>query len=1517
MSATYRTSSRVPDMYRHDSHSRSSQPSSPSTNDHLSVRPSFPETFLDDLTPIDNIRDQDSADDDDRDPHDLSLNPKHGARTSVVDNMLLSLDQFSPTDITSGFDGPGVFHPMEQPDPYSSYSHHSSSRYDRFRSHTLSSSVSSDVESYTKDSMGIYASRQIRGRRSNSSSNNNTVHGPNYPSIRQVHSVHEGEKPTTRTRAYDSQRAVCAGDRVSITRSSRLFRRDSGSSTASSSVDLNQMLTSNKIGRGRRSASFDCASGAFPLPPRGNSLPFGQLDNVTNGYDDLNAAPTPNIPVGPRRNHSSSFNEPSNIPMPSVTSHPTLNHKASTKSARSMYVRKGRSDTLGTATIRSRNDEYKHFADSNDDIPPVPSFVQPSAPSPIISRHKPIHFASPTEANITPPIKERQGFFRRVFGSSKNSSPTQQPDRNTFPSADRGSMGPAKGHQSAPNSSKGYKPPPNNNHSSGTVNSTRATPQVITKKPSSFFRRRKKSVADHVPPPLTIPHSNITSMDQHKWEPPTNEHLRTGAGAEPSPISSLRNVMKPYISDVDSPRHRDPGFGRSRPSTNDTENESPGRDRLYPSDSKLKYKKESDRTYPSKNQGPRFDTDMGSNDFDSSFLADSSGNEGGGGKNVSRRRPKTSPSVPTRQSPRPNDQYDSMPTSPAHEPASEISVTATRSSQGLTPKITTKPHVDQQESDASQHETAPSTAASDQPIDSPIIDAPESALEKSSRASLSTVSNYHTASNTPIIPDSVGDTPVVSGSQPLTETTDLPNLDPLPPRSEEQELAEKIFNQSIDDDITANQCSAAWFGNPKRALVRKAYMDLFDWPDMNILAALRSLCSKIALKGEAQEVDRVLDAFSTRWCECNPNHGFKAIDVVHTICYSTLLLNTDLHLASVDHKMTKTQFIRNTMPTIQRVLADAAPDAFSVSYAKTLQDKRASETDRMALTKSPTATSETHSMNSPTGGANTEELKPNGTATRMDKPPTPLAKPPSRASLADSGPLVSTPFNGTMRAWEIQVESVLKEFYTAIQKQRLPLRGVSVDEDENSQVSNNFFGLTANMLRRTPSTVSRTGSDIFPRGRGTDNRLTTARWSSKPRSRSRLYPASTMTSSRTSLDDQSSIWSPSGSSTWSKNSLGKTLTSMSVDSLGSHYHRSDYQQSIGFANALSHAIIREDQANMISDTEESSRTGPLLDETLELAGAPWAKEGSLKHKHHFDSVDKRAKDRNWNESFAVIQRGWMRLFSFNASSKSMRLKPKQRQANGLVVGGGNWMENAEETWKFLLRHTIASTLPAPGYSKTRPHVWALSLPTGAVHLFQAGTPEIVREFVSTANYWSARLSKEPLFGAISNVEYGWSDSVINRAATQIDESRTHSGNGARPSLQSSIRSSLDQQIIRPRLPADRIVISDWHPPQQSMIASNLSETGQLETLRKYVKHVEQELDRHNELRPALVIAFTPRHANYSKAMHNWERKSSYLLRELVKFSTYIDCLQAAQMHKERLNSSSANDERETATPEAC
>lgn len=658
-------------------------------------------------------------------------------------------------------------------------------------------------------------------------------------------------------------------------------------------------------------------------------------------------------------------------------------------------------------------------------------------------------------------------------------------------------------------------------------------------------------------------------------------------------------------------------------------------------------------------------------------------------------------------------------------------------------------------------------------------------------------------------------------------------------------------------------------------------------------------------------------------------------------------------MADIEHKMTRSQFIKNTMTTIRQALEDSVPEAFE---RPTILPGRGS-----ILGEPDGRTSLDHDR----------DYRHNSFRASFKPPPRPgsalgMFSDRQADSNDNSGPLVKAPFEGSLRGWESQVEIVLKDIYASIRDEFLPLFGA----EQNLLPNPNGLSVMG-MLKRSPSVLSKAPSEgvASTRGRIPESaRANSSRWNSKSRSRPRGFGTG-FSSSRTSFDDGTSVWSPTESSaTWSKASLGRTHTSMSMDSFGSSYPRGDYQQSIGFANALSQAIIREDNAlDTVPRAAEEVKTEPLLeDDSLELAGPPWIKEGIVTHKHHLDGIDKRAKDRNWTEVFAVIQKGTLSLFSFSPN-KSLRNKGRLRGnmgiGKGAVVGGGNWQENATNLGTFSLRQTLASALPPPGYSRSRPHVWALSLPTGAVHLFQVGTPEISKEFVSTANYWGARLSTHPLVGGVSNIEYGWSDAVINNAlvnainesnsnlnnrpGTSMSSHKGHSrpGSGAnaasaagvvaslgRSSMQSrsSMRSSsFDFALNRPgsgssgvlgtigastlpsrhgqKLPGDRIHIAEWTPPTQSMRPSNFSEQEQRDSLLNYVRSIEEELQAHNALRSPMLLAFTPRSSNAVKAMANWERKSEYLLREIVKFRTYVDCLQAASVRKAEIYA-----ERETA-----
>ena len=56
------------------------------------------------------------------------------------------------------------------------------------------------------------------------------------------------------------------------------------------------------------------------------------------------------------------------------------------------------------------------------------------------------------------------------------------------------------------------------------------------------------------------------------------------------------------------------------------------------------------------------------------------------------------------------------------------------------------------------------------------------------------------------------------------------------------------------------------------------------------------------------------------------------------------------------------------------------------------------------------------------------------------------------------------------------------------------------------------------------------------------------------------------------------------------------------------------------------------------------------------------------------------------------------------------------------------------------------------------------------------------------------------------------------------------------------------------LPGDKVTISEWTPPTQSMRASNLMEQDQLRTLVAYVQGIEDELTKHNQLRSSMLLA---------------------------------------------------------------
>jgi PH and SEC7 domain-containing protein len=156
----------------------------------------------------------------------------------------------------------------------------------------------------------------------------------------------------------------------------------------------------------------------------------------------------------------------------------------------------------------------------------------------------------------------------------------------------------------------------------------------------------------------------------------------------------------------------------------------------------------------------------------------------------------------------------------------------------------------------------------------------------------------------------------------------------------------------------------------------------------------------------------------------------------------------------------------------------------------------------------------------------------------------------------------------------------------------------------------------------------------------------------------------------------------------------------------------------------------------------------------------------------------------------------------------------------------------------------------------------LTLASGGVYFFQAGTEELVNEWVSTCNYWAARTSKEPLAGGVSNMEYGWNrvsddphvrsqseDVESIKDADPVDTMSIRSGRSTRSKFGNWREGSA---TVRGSPWADRTYINDWKPPLPPSVASVHDEEAQLDALKKHVKSLKEELKKHNELREAMI-----------------------------------------------------------------
>ncbi|KAF9094592.1 hypothetical protein BGX23_001911 [Mortierella sp. AD031] len=801
---------------------------------------------------------------------------------------------------------------------------------------------------------------------------------------------------------------------------------------------------------------------------------------------------------------------------------------------------------------------------------------------------------------------------------------------------------------------------------------------------------------------------------------------------------------------------------------------------------------------------------------------------------------------------------------------------------------------------------------------------------------------------------------------------------PSPPSEATEDLAYTTSKRCFleDESFLKRDEISCYLGSAKpfNRRVVTYYMNHFDFSGKRLDGAFRQLCQKLKLKGETQEVDRVLEAFAQRYIDCNPQSIFGSKDVVHAITYSILLLNTDLHVVqqSSSSKMSRSAFVKNTLQVVQ---------------AQTSQSDRASEDSSahgLSLTRTETGELSVHGSTHGSGGKKrTPSVKSWRSGTSHQSKNSKMGVDPK----ANGG-------HGNGRWWMSELEALLKEIYTTVKHNQILLPSATTGTPTSSTLPHSTSGPHQSSARSSPGggflprmsrqvqpsalaeagfggIVGDLGSGQAGASSGRENAVVgmVRRNSINARTKQlRQEAMKRLNAQSTASSTGSRGLSPSSAgSSHSRHSVaGPSPQGVATDGVrvgNSRYSILPPPAASSSTNTLvdssSQSIVsspstRQDAPPMVRQpSSQRTQTGGKGSSATDHQPR-FQMEGILYRKHLLERPDKKAAHRAWRQLLVVLDQGGLSMF----------------RADGQM--GQAFEEQGILLDEIRLQHTITNILPPPGYSSTRRHVFAIQLHSGAVFLFQTATALECEEWARTCNYWAARTSKEPLSGGVVNMDYGWgrclelleqdgesswsengpvgshshiltasssSSSIVNgnSSGTSLpmlsaddDDASIKNGSkstgtsylnfpppvasGGGPSLSSSvysghggggygnsgigsgrsasIKSSSSKHFGSHNVPlGDRVLLFDWSPPIPTLSMVQMSEAEQCENLKRQVVGLESEMDTHQEQRGPMMKLFLPKSQNYNKAFNNWERRSRYLLKEMVKYQIYVECLE--------------------------
>lgn len=638
--------------------------------------------------------------------------------------------------------------------------------------------------------------------------------------------------------------------------------------------------------------------------------------------------------------------------------------------------------------------------------------------------------------------------------------------------------------------------------------------------------------------------------------------------------------------------------------------------------------------------------------------------------------------------------------------------------------------------------------------------------------------------------------------------------------------------------------------------VRSRYMDLFKWKP-NVLESTRILCSKLYLKGESQEIDRILTAFTKSYLKQHPTNVFctRDFEKMYIVIYSLILLNTALHNSGVDtrSKISQSEYVRNTFSTF---VSQSSRTLKALSIRQRILIER-----ELSKYYEDLAREELH-------------LKQIDTSTNTKKQnkytnDTAASSPSKSAFLEDSEP-ISRQLSGSS-IWS-----------TTSNRKSLAVNRTSTNTTKNYENKpQSPRGFTRALLTEQNQKFQR--SPI------------------KNHAFSHLHSGMNRRSSRSSIISKESIFS----------SIGDDLSILSFEednsnSFGNDYNRfqnledfkvDDYQDSYDLTLELAGSpylkegllkvkvLHNDDSENMSIEANASSSSSFV---SVSTSKSSTNKFFSLFRSSNNLLPSGRNSNKNslltnrFTDNFVVVSKGELSLYSFDPKLiKKEQERKKKLYGNSFGseedsdnVGDGNWLKNAVNVGNYNLCSTFAQLERHNNHVNKPPYTWSLkfskvSRKEPMKMLFEAGTKEIALEFVNTCNFWASKITAIPTLEEIaSSIDYGWND------------------------LEGLIKKKDQLKKLKN--------IQKWEPLPKGIYFSAYivnEERGDgyhegmmkqfIKTL-KYYKHLKNSFNEFTIMRKRFITTFSLNNSsNCTKILGNYDNKLAYYKEELAKYKDYL------------------------------